>query len=398
MTKRFGQLAAALAALTCLTDANEHPGTVAIEIAGPPVTAEETGRSHLYLDPRAQYVRGGGRAQVFSMLGREDLAAKIDEEYSASPCPALAASASGEAEVLARIVAAARKHRVVIINESHTLTRHRDFSRKVIAALRPHGFLVLAAETFSNRNDGPDPVETHADLPYIHGWDGHYSNEPVFAAMLREAKQLGYRFAAYEQVYDPSRAPPAEDHDWRADIRDRETEQAANFAALIETLDPDEKLIVHVGYAHAREAVVIGDGWDHSWMAARLKRDHGIDPLTIAQTVCSGSADTVRLAATPPPLEGHFDLLIDHPPAEFRHGRAAWRFEGGYEAVAIPEAFASSAEPLVVEAFFAGEPFEAVPADRVWIEPGEAAKVKLALKPGSYTVRAVRPFRSQPAD
>lgn len=363
---------------------------VELRVAGPPIAAADTGQPFVYEDPETLGEQGGSKAQTLSMLGREDRAARYEDEYEASPCPPLTPGTEGEAEVLARIVAAAAQHRVVIINESHTVTQHRDFSRTVIAALRPLGYSVLAAETFANNAEaGQDPVDRHEGLPYVTQNLGWYSREPVFGAMLREAKRLGYRFAAYEQVYDPDRVRPGPDDDWRIDIRDRETEQAQNLAAILQAMAPEEKLIVHVGYAHAREAAVVGeDGWDHAWMAARLKRDHGIDPLTIAQTICRGSGDNIRLAATPPPMVGYFDLLIDHPVSTFRHGRPAWRFAQGEQAVPIPAALRPTDAAWVIEVFAEGEPFDAVPVDRILVAPGD--DVRLALKPGRYVARAVR--------
>jgi len=392
---------AALAALAGGLHAQDAavPG-VELVVAGPPIDAEETGQAFLYADPRPMDAQGGRQAQQFSMLGREDKAAGVDDEYEAAPCPPLTPGAEGEAAVLARIVAAARKHRVVIINESHVVTQHRDFTRKVIGALRPLGYSVLAAEAFANSGEpGEDPVDVHAALGYIHRDLGWYSREPVFAAMLREARRLGYRFAAYEQVHDPDRQRPPPNGDWRIDIRDRETAQAANLAAILAAMAPEEKLVVHVGYSHAREAAVVGeDGWDHAWMAARLKRDHGIDPLTVAQTICRGSGESLRLAESPPAKAGHFDLLVDHPLAEFRFGRPDWRFTQGAQPVPVPTVLRPAGEPWVVEVFRAGEPFDAVPIDRVYLEPGE--DIRLALAPGRYAARAVRlqPAKPDPGD
>ena len=384
-------LLATLAALAGGLHAQEGVAPlVELRVAGPPVDAADTGQPFVYEDPETFGEEGGRKAQLLSMLGREDRAARFEDEYATSPCPPLTPGAEGEAEVLTRIVAEARRHRVVIINESHTVTQHRDFSRAVIAALRPLGYSVLAAETFANNAEpGKDPVEVHASLPYLTQNLGWYSREPVFGGMLREAKRLGYRFAAYEQVYDPDRVRPAEDADWRIDIRDRETEQAENLAAILQAMAPDEKLIVHVGYAHAREAAVVGeDGWDHAWMAARLKRDHGVDPLTIEQTYCRGNSDRIRLAPASADKPGWFDLYVDHPIAAFMHGRPAWRFAQGEQAVPIPSALRPTDEAWVIEVFAEGEPFDAVPIDRILVAPGD--DVLLALKPGRYVARAVR--------
>lgn len=382
---------AALAALAGGLHAEEQVApALELVVAGPPISAEATGQAFVYADPRAIDPKLEPLSQAYSMLGREDLAVQSDNEYAPSPCAPDAQTVTGEAEVLARIMQAAQTHRVVIVNESHTVTLHRDFTRKVIAALRPLGYSVLAAETFANTDEpGADTVDIHAGLGYIHQNLGWYSREPVFGAMLREAKRLGYRFAAYEQVYDPDRVRPASDGDWRIDIRDRETEQAQNLAAILQAMAPEEELIVHVGYSHAREAAVVEeDGWDDAWMAARLKRDHGIDPLTIAQTVCRGSGDTLRLAATPQKMAGYFDMVIDHPIAAFTHGRPAWRFARGEQAIPIPPALRPTDAAWVVEVFADGEPFDAVPVDRILVAPGD--DLRLALKPGRYVARAVQ--------
>ena len=372
-----------------LAGADEPADRVILKVSGPPIDAQQTGQRFLYEKPEEdpRYPGGGAVEQGWSMLGREDRAADTDSEYRAKTCPERDPPVQGTKAVLAQIVEAARSHKVVIINESHTVTQHRDFSRLVIAALRPHRFTTLAAETFGNVDGEPDPVQTYADLTYVDRRIGDYSREPVFGQMLRDAKALGYQFVAYEEVSEPGAPLP---DDWRISIRDRETAQAQNLAAILADLPEDQKLIVHVGYSHASEAISIGaDGWEDAWMAARLKRDHGIDPMTIGQTICRGGSDTIGLALMPTSDGAVFDLSIDHPVHGFRHGRSDWRFQDGAQAVDIPEPYANASEPLILEAFVDGEPFDAVPVDRVWVEPGE--DIKLALKPGRYTVRAVRP-------
>lgn len=373
---------------------DSEAGEVELIVSGPPIEAKETGLDYIYLRPevpgayRDSPGAGGILAQGWSMLGREDLGVIAgSDEYEARPCEALQDGAMGTDAVLDVIAKRASDARIVIINESHEVTLHRDFSRRVIERLRPMGYTVFAAETFRNIDDGPDPVELHAELDYPHIAEGSYLHEPSFGELVRTAKRLDYRLAAYEQHYiPPSQRPKSIDEQ----IAQREQVQAEHLTALLKTMGPDEKLIVHVGYAHAREVETRrGDGFDTSWMGARLKRMTGLDPLTIGQTQCRGSADTVQLSQPPERGEGWFDLIVDHPVHDFRHGRSDWRFADGAQAIAIPEPYASANGPLIIEAFPQGEPFEAVPVDRVWVEPGE--DVKLALKPGRYTIRAVRP-------
>ncbi|MEO0419348.1 MAG: hypothetical protein AAF249_10815 [Pseudomonadota bacterium] len=373
---------------------DSEAGGVELIVSGPPIEATETEQDYIYLRPEVPQAyrdspgAAGILAQGWSMLGREDLGAKAgSDEYEARPCKALEGGTKGTEAALDAIAARAAATRIVIINESHEVTLHRDFSRHLIERLRPLGYTVFAAETFQNLKNEADPVEHSADLSYPRASDGYYLREPAFGAMVRTAKQLGFRLAAYEQPYDPERERPKSLDE---QIASREQAQAENLAALLKTMGPDEKLVVHVGYAHAREnETKRGDGFDTSWMAARLKRMTGVDPLTIAQTVCRGSSDKVQLSQAPERNAGLFDLIVDHPVHGFGHGRSDWRFADGEQAVDIPEPYASAQETLIIEAFAEGEPFEAVPVDRVWVEPGE--DVKMALKPGRYTVRAVRP-------
>ena len=363
------------------------PDAVELTVAGPPVAATDTAVPFLYEVPVLADgdVSGGRLEQGWSMLGREDRAAAApgEDEYKAKACPAPAGAVRGMEPVLEEIAAQAAAYRVLIINESHYVTRHRDFSRRLIERLRPLGYTVFAAETFLNVGDGPDPVDAHADLTYPHTQDGWYSKEPVFGQFVRSARNAGSLLAAYEQVHEPG---TSDEGDWRARIASRETAQARNLAGVLDTMAPDEKLVVHVGYSHADERMVEDE--DRSiWMAARLRRLTGIDPLTFGQIICRGGADEVRLLPMPSDGTAPFDFAIDHPLDGFRFGRASSRLDGMH-VVPIPQPLRPTTEALVIEAFRAGEPFDAVPQDRVYVEPGE--DVRLALPPGRYTVRAVR--------
>lgn len=385
----FG-LVGALAVSACATVSDEAT-TVTLTVVGPPIAASETIRPHFYAMPELPegMTSGGGiLEQHWSMWGREDRSAAFEsaDEYRATQCAPTSPPVAGREQVLDAIVERARDTRVVIVNESHYVTLHRDFTRRLIERLRPLGYTVFAAETFSNLDGEPDPAVVHADLPYPHITTGYYSAEPTFGRLVRRAQELGYRLGVYEQVHDPE---DARDDDINARIVKRETAQAAHLAEILETMGPEERLVVHVGYAHARESISIDSkGIEHAWMAARLKRATGIDPLTVSQFECRGGGAETQITQSRDYYGDWFDISVDHPLTTFRHGRAAWRFDDGYRAVAIPREYAATGDPLVIEAFAEGEPFDAVPIDRVYVEPGE--DVRLALPPGRYTVRAVR--------
>lgn len=372
------------AACSTVRDGND----VVLDVAGEPIAASATGKPYLYtLETLPEGEPSYGRIeQQWSMLGREDKAAAVtgSSEYAALDCPLPPGSAVGLDAILDTIAAEARATRIVIVNESHTVTRHRDFTRRLIERLRHDGFTTFAAETFSNTDDGTNPVNAEPSVPWPRLAEGYYSSEPVYGRLLRAAKAAGYRLAAYEQVHNPDAMA---DRSSAERIAAREEAQAQTLAQLVSEMSTDEKLIVHVGYSHADES--LSDDPEASiWMAARLKRLTGIDPLTIDQTNCRGGSDTVRLLEMPHDEGVPFDFSVDHPLDTFAFGRPEWRFEDGFKPVVIPDAYREFPGPLVIEAFRVGEPFDATPEDRVYVEPGE--DVRLSLRPGRYTVRAVR--------
>lgn len=365
---------------------------VRLVVAGPILEPAQTASPSLYTVPRASgnAWEASAMAQGWSMLGREDRAAAGAtggvSEYTPADCEADPGTPAGWDAIVDYIAGRAADHRVVIINESHVVTRHRETTRRLLAKLRPLGFTVLAAETFSHAPDGKSPVEQQPGRAWPHVNDGYYSMEPAFGRLLREAKALGYRFAPYEQIYDPSE--PRET-DPAKSIAGREAAQAQYLAEILRRMRPDERLVVHVGYSHASEVPIGRAGEETEWMASRLRALTGIDPLTIAQTACRQSGGSPVLAAPPASVRaGQFDLILAHPVDSFADHRPLWRREAGDIPTAIPRSLRPTRDPLVIEAFAWDEPFEAVPVDRVLVEPGE--EVPLLLPPGRYRVRAVR--------
>lgn len=90
-----------------------------------------------------------------------------------------------------------------------------------------------------------------------------------------------------------------------------------------------DRLIVYVGYSHAKK-IPEGDAPQTEWMAARLKALTGIDPLTVAQTVCRHQGDEAFLATAPAGMpSGLFDMIVSHPVERFEGARPRWRREAG---------------------------------------------------------------------
>jgi hypothetical protein len=251
--------------------------------------------------------------------------------------------------------------------------------------LRPLGYTILAAEAFSNPDSAEDsPVTRMARDGYPRLESGHYTNDPVFADFVRQALKLGFRPVAYEQRQ--SQSPPG------GGIAAREQAQADNIAALV-AANPDSKFFIYVGFSHVLEAAVDRDGEPVEWMAARLKKLTGIDPLTIDQANPSelasnrwgrdafalvapriGRPSVLRLSGADLRVgeNGHaVDLQIFHPPIRLVNGRPSWLRGMGRTARPVPANLVPLQGRRLVQAFLAGEGERAIPVDQVLVEAGK---------------------------
>jgi len=224
---------------------------------------------------------------------------------------------------------------------------------------------------------------------------------------VRGAAALGYRFVAYE--WTPS-GPPAKDV--REQIRVRETAQAKNLHERVFQTNPDARLFVYVGYSHATEDWTDPGGPnERAWMAARLAKLTGFDPLTIDQTECvprseanfenahwrraeeRGLLDGPKLLRPASgegfvvvgSYAGKVDAQVFHPRTPSVHGRPGW-LARGRSAVQVPAELAAKIpndERALLQAFHAGEAAGAIPADQFVVEDG-ALPPWFVLAPGTY--------------
>jgi hypothetical protein len=145
------------------------------------------------------------------------------------------------------------------------------------------------------------------------------------------------------------------------------------------------------------------------WLAARLKRATGLDPLTIDQTaMMQGATEETSPAPwrfacqqdwlpssmvfrradgtyfTGGDYVGKVDMQVFHPVTTMVDGRASWLAMDGYrEAVDVPTEWLPKSGRVLVQAFVASEGDDAVPMDQVVLRAGEPAPV-LMLPSGAY--------------
>lgn len=361
-----------------------------------------------YLELKARSDSGDEAArqmlsQFAAFLGDEATAVALTER---PPHPSLVPPDLDDAvarDAIEAIVEAARDTRIVILNEAHNVSGHRAFAAQVIRALRPLGYDWFAAETFTPPQ--PEPyvrVSSYAKgAPFLTRY-GYYTHDPVFAETVREAAQLGYRFADYEQRFD-QRAPDGADGE--VQIAMREEAQADNLIANILSAHPEARIFVFVGYSHAMEK----PGRGGTWFAARLKAKTGIDPLTIEQsmnwpaTTPANDAPHVaavleRFAPEKPIVAakggesvagsayvGKMDLSVFHPRRATVAGRPGWlAADPERRRVAIP--VPALDEQVLIQALPLQEGTAGPPSDHYLLPPG-ATEATFFLRPGRYFFR-----------
>lgn len=87
---------------------------------------------------------------------------------------------------------AADTARVIMINERHHAASDRLLTLRLLPILYEKGYRYFAAEALSYRDS------TLNERTYPVDATGGYTDEPVFAAVIREALRLGYRLVPYE--------------------------------------------------------------------------------------------------------------------------------------------------------------------------------------------------------
>lgn len=264
----------------------------------------------------------------------------------------------------------AKGRQVVLFNEAHNVPLTRTLTVAMLATLRAKGFNYFAVETLY----GDD--HALAKRGYVTADSGFYTREPIYAEMVRTALKLGFKVVAYEALS-------------AATGDAREAEQARNLYREVFKNDPQARLVVNAGYAHIQESGVYLGG---SSMAQHLRKLSGIDPLTVEQTMLyphpSASDDHpdyapvmqqlrpsapivfVNKQGQPWSLRPGYDVSVFFPPERIKRGRPTWLDLGGSrKPYLVSGERCNHVYPCMVEARYAGEGADAIPADRLVLDP-----------------------------
>jgi hypothetical protein len=163
--------------------------------------------------------------------------------------------------VIETIAKEAEKHKITMINENHFYPNHRLLVLDLLAKLKEFGYTHIALEALDIKQDSL--LNKENSYPTLK--TGFYTSEQNYSNLIRKAKDLGYKFIAYEN----------NDHK-----KNRELGQAENLFNKTFKLDPNNKVLVLAGIDHILEKPTKRG---KKWMATIFKEKYNIDPLTISQ-------------------------------------------------------------------------------------------------------------------
>jgi hypothetical protein len=171
--------------------------------------------------------------------------------------------------------------RLVMLNEAHHLPMCRLFAIHLLDSLKRNGFNYLALETLVRNNQ----IKKRG-FPTI--GDGFYSQEPMFAELIRQAVLKGFKIIDYDDDGDSTECiPPPDAH--RFYCNNFREEQAANRIAAVFKKDSKAKVFVLVGHGHNSKDYYVAqrqrrEGQKWKFLAIYLKEKLGLDPLSIEQS------------------------------------------------------------------------------------------------------------------
>lgn len=320
----------------------------------------------------------------------DDGSSPISGEYHALPA----------ADVILRL---ATNRKAVFFNEAHSAPITRTLTIELLSKLRAEGFNYFAAETLYDSD--PDLQKRGYPTPK----SGFYINEPLYGEMVRTALKLGFKVVPYD-VENAGVGNP------------RERAGAKNLAKIFKQ-DANARLIVDAGFAHIQKS---GKYLGGRSMAEFFQEMSHIDPLCIEQTMMIQHARPDQdhpyyLAAIEAvhPTEPivfvaagdsiwtlkpkKYDMSVIFPLTKNNGTRPDWLALGGLRvAYPITSDLCNKKSPCLIQAFYADENDDSVPADRAIlnvVDPTASiaqriltdhgnAKSQLFLRPGKYRITA----------
>lgn len=264
----------------------------------------------------------------------------------------------------------ASNDQIVLLNEAHNIPMTRSLTVALLSRLYAQGFRYFAAETLSQT----DTKLQARGYPTVDS--GFYTQEPIYAEMVRTAIKLGYKVVAYESTSDTN-SPDQ-----------REAEQARHLYDRVFKQDPHARLVINAGYDHIVKSGVYLGGQS---MAEHLYKLTGASMLAVDQTSMyphpsklddhpyytaameqlHPDAPIVFVDAKGKPWaqRAAYDVTVFFPPEKLERGRPTWLTLWGLRRPYLVSADGCEGHyACLVEARYSNEGSDAIPADRMLLD------------------------------
>lgn len=355
--------------------------------------------------PAFRIIFGQYIAWYLSFLGDYPLAVKsfsIAQPQQPGDSPSPLQSGYTAKPALDAIPELAKNYQVVMLNEAHNVALTRSLTAQLLSRLYAQGFRYFAAETLEQSDTA---LQTRG---YPTAGSGFYTEEPIYAEMVRTALKLGYKVVAYEAASDAASAD------------EREAEQARNIYERVFAKDPHARLVINAGYDHIvksgsylggrsmaehlsklTDAPMLAVDQTSMYPRPSSRNDHPYYTAVMKQLQPDVPVVFVDANDKPWSLRSGYDVTVFFPPEKLDRGRPTWLSLGGLRHARIVSADACHAHyACLVEARYSNEGPDAIPADRMLLDlPPMAISISgvaaysttqgvpsgnLYLRPGSY--------------
>jgi hypothetical protein len=170
------------------------------------------------------------------------------------------------------------KRRILMMNEGRHMPICRLFAMLLLDSLKRNGFNYLAVQTLYEDhkiNKNGFPIRD----------DGFHSQEPMFAELLRQAVQKGFKIIAFDDT--SACIPPPDAH--RFYCTNLKQQRAAERISAIFKKDKKAKVFVYVENDEYNKDYLLAqrkrrEGQKYKFLAMYLKDKLGHDPLSINQS------------------------------------------------------------------------------------------------------------------
>ena len=264
----------------------------------------------------------------------------------------------------------ARNYQIVLFNEAHNVALTRSLTVPLLSRLYAQGFRYFAAETLDETDTG---LQARG---YPTKDSGFYTQEPIYAEMVRTALKLGFKVIAYEAAPNSASADA------------RETEQARHLYERVFAKDPHARLIINAGYDHTVKAGRYLGGQSMAEHLAKLtdatmlsvddtamyphpssEGDHPYYTAAMQQLKPDAPIVFVDPKGRPWSLRSVYDVSVFFPPEKLERKRPTWLSLDGLRSARLVSADGCRTHyPCLVEARYSDEGLDAIPADRMLLD------------------------------